>query len=59
MSRTNQIRYIEWHKTCKSKCRLDPSVCNNKERWNEGKCTWKCKESIDKGIFDKKIYLES
>ena len=32
MSRTNEIRHIEWHKTCKCKCRLDASVCNNKQR---------------------------
>ena len=34
MSRTNETRHIERHKTCKCKCRLDPSVCNNKQRWN-------------------------
>ena len=27
MSRTNETRHIEWHKTCKCKCRLDVSVC--------------------------------
>ena len=31
MSRTNEARHIEWHETCKSKCRLDASVCNNKK----------------------------
>ena len=31
MSRTNETRHIEWHKTCKCKCRLDASVCNNKQ----------------------------
>ena len=31
MSRTNKIRHIEWHETCKCKCRLDASVCNNKK----------------------------
>ena len=30
-------RHIEWHETCKCKCILDPSVCNNKQRWNENK----------------------
>ena len=43
------IRHIEWHKTCKCKCRLDASVCNNKQRWNEDKCRCECKELIDKG----------
>ena len=26
MSRTNEKRHIEWHETCKCKCRLDASV---------------------------------
>ena len=30
MSRTNETRHIEWHETCKCKCSLDGSVCNNK-----------------------------
>ena len=30
MSRTNETLHLEWHKTCKCKCRLDASVCNNK-----------------------------
>ena len=34
MSRTNETRHIEWHKTCKCKSRLNASVCNNKQRWN-------------------------
>ena len=32
MSRSNQTRHIEWHETCKCKCRLNSSVCNNKQR---------------------------
>ena len=30
MSRTNETRHIKWHETCKCKCRLDSSACNNK-----------------------------
>ena len=30
MSRANETRYIERHKTCRCKCRLDVSVCSNK-----------------------------
>ena len=52
MSRTNETRHIEWHKTCKCKCRLDASICNNKQRWND-KCRCECKELIDKGVWDK------
>ena len=46
MSRTNKMSHIEWHKTCKCKCRLDPSVCNNKQCLNEDKCRCECKELI-------------
>ena len=37
MSRTNETRHIKWHETYKCKCRLDASVCNNKQRWNNAK----------------------
>ena len=51
--RTNETRHIKWHETCKCKCRLDASACNNKQRWNDDKCRCECKELIDKGICDK------
>ena len=50
MSRTNETRHIKWHESCKCKCRLDGSVCNNKQRWNDNKCRCECKELIDKGV---------
>ena len=43
MSRTNETRHIEWHETCKCKCILDASICNNEQRWNDDKCRRKCK----------------
>ena len=49
MSRTNETRHdIKWHETYKCKCRLDKSVCNNKQRSNNDKCRCECKELIDK-----------
>ena len=53
MSRTNETRHIKWHETCKCKCRLDASVCNNKQRWNDDKCWCECKELIDQVVCDK------
>ena len=53
MSRINETRHIKWHETCKCKCRLDASVCNNKQRWNGNKCRCECNELIDKGVCDK------
>ena len=56
MSRTNDTRHIEWHKTCKCKCRLDSSVCNNKQPWNDDKYRRECKEII---VCDPSNCLES
>ena len=53
MPRTNETRHIKWHETYKCKCRLDASVCNNKQRWNNDKCRCECKELIDKIVCDK------
>ena len=53
MSRTKELRHTEWHQTWKCKCRLDASVCNNKQRWNNESCRSECKEIIDKEIWDK------
>ena len=47
----NKTRRIEWHETCKCKCRFEHSVCNNKQRWNDHKC--RCKELIDKLVCNK------
>ena len=55
MSRTNETRHIEWHKTYKCKCRLDVSVYNSKQRWNEDKYRCKCKKLIDKVMYDKEF----
>ena len=52
MSRTKETRHIEWHESCKCKCRLDASV-SNKQCWNDDKCSCECKELIDKGICNK------
>ena len=52
MSWTNETRYIEWRKAFSCKCRLDPSVCNDKQYWNNDKCKRECKELVDKGNCD-------
>ena len=53
VSGTNEARQIEWHKTCKCKCRFNSSFCNNKQRWNDDKRRCECKELNDKGVCDK------
>ena len=53
VSVTNETRHKEWHEICKCKCRIDLSVCNNKQRWNKDKCRCEYEEFIDKEIYDK------
>ena len=53
MSRTNETRHIEWHKTCKCEWKFGANIYNNKQRWNKDKCRCKCKELIDKRVCDK------
>ena len=48
VSWSNQIKHIEWHKTWKCKCKLNSSVCNNKQRGKEDKFRCECKELVDK-----------
>ena len=52
MSETNETRHIKWHEICKCECRLDWSVGNNKQHWNNDKCQSECKELIDNEICD-------
>ena len=37
MWRGNETRQIKWHETFKCKCRLNVSVCNDKQYWNNEK----------------------
>ena len=38
MSRNNETTHTEWQETCKCKCRLHASVCDNKQRCDEITC---------------------
>ena len=53
MSRTNETKHIERHEMHKWKFRVDCSVCNNKQRWNDHKCRCEFKELINKSVRDK------
>ena len=55
ISRTNEARCIKWHETCKYQYRLDASVCNNKQKWNDNKCRCESKELIDKEVCDERL----
>ena len=47
VSGTNETRHIDWHETCKCKCRVNSSVCNNKQHWNDDKCRCECMQIIN------------
>ena len=52
MSRINEKRHIKCHETCKCECRLDASIYNNKQHWNDDKCWCEFKGLINKGVCD-------
>ena len=42
MTLTNKTKQIIIYESCKCTFRLNPIVCNNKQKWNEDKCTCEC-----------------
>ena len=55
ISWSNQIKQIKWHESCKCQCRLNSIVCNNKQKWNKDKCSFECKELVEKQGCDKRF----
>ena len=55
LKRLNETRNVLWHESCKCVCKLNSSVCNNKQIWNDDTCRCDCNEdfagvlSCDKG----------
>ena len=42
----NEIRNVLWHKICKCICKLNSSLCNNKQIWNNNTCRCDCNEDF-------------
>ena len=42
ISLENKTKQIKWRKSCRCVCRLDPIICNNKQKWNKDKCRCGC-----------------
>ena len=42
----NETRNVLWHESCKCVCKLDSSICNNKQIWNSDTCRCDCKEDF-------------
>ena len=42
----NETRSVLWHGSCKCVCKLNSSVCNNKQIWNSDTCKCDCNEDF-------------
>ena len=42
----NETRNVLWHESCKCVCKLNSSVCNNKQIWNDDTCRCDCNEGF-------------
>ena len=38
----NKAKQIKWLESYKCACRLNPIICNNKQKWNKNKCRCEC-----------------
>ena len=47
----NETRNVLWHKSCKCVCKLNSSVCNNKQIWNGDTCRCDCNEDVDNKLL--------
>ena len=46
LMRLNEARNVLWHESCKCVCKLNSSVCNNKQIWNDDTCRCDCNEGF-------------
>ena len=46
LMRLNATRNVLWHESCKCVCKLNSSVCNNKQIWNDDTCRCDCDEDF-------------
>ena len=56
LMRLNETRNVLWHESCKCVCKLNSSVCNNKQIWNSDTCRCDCNEDFV-GISCAKGYM--
>ena len=46
LMRLNETCNVLWHESCKCVCKLNSSVCNNKQIWNDDTCRCDCNEDF-------------
>ena len=42
----NETRNVLWHESFKCVCKLNSSICNNKQIWNSNTCRCDCNEDF-------------
>ena len=52
----NETHNVLWHESCKCVCKLNSSVCNNKQIWNSNTCRCDCNEDFVGMIYCAKEY---
>ena len=52
----NETRNVLWHESCKCVCKLNSSICNNKQYWNDDTCRCDCNEDFAGIIYCTKGY---
>ena len=53
----NETRNVLWHESCKCVCKLNSSVCNNKQIWNSNTCRCDCNKHFAGIISCAKRYM--
>ena len=53
----NETRSVLWQESCKCVCKLNSSVCNNKQIWNSDTCKCDCNEDFATIINCTKGYM--
>ena len=57
LMRLNETRSVLCHESCKCVCKLNSSVCNNKQIWNSDSCRCDCNEDFASIINCSKGYM--
>ena len=57
LMRLNETRNVLWHESCKCVCKLNSSICNNKQIWNGDICRCDCNEDFAGIINCNKGYM--
>ena len=57
LMRLNETRNVLCHENCKFVCRLNSSVCNNKQIWNSDTCRCNCNEDFAGTMSCNKGYI--